>query len=80
MSTKFALIVIALCFAACTRAGTQTNDSSPIGPQPTSQTVEKNKNSAKVIHVLVALCDNENQGIVPVPAHLGNGEDPNRNL
>jgi len=32
------------------------------------------------IHVFVALCDNENQGIVPVPEFLGNGEDPGRNL
>lgn len=42
--------------------------------------VEKIKNSSRVVHVLVALCDNENQGIVPVPTHLGNGEDPDRNL
>jgi hypothetical protein len=37
-------------------------------------------NSVKVIHVFVALCDNVNQGIVPVSATLGNGEDPERNL
>lgn len=35
---------------------------------------------AKTIHVFVALCDNEHQGIVPVPALLGNGEDPANNL
>lgn len=34
----------------------------------------------RVIHVLVALCDNENQGIVPVPAKIGNGRDPGNNL
>lgn len=34
----------------------------------------------KTIHVFVALCDNEHQGIVPVPAALGNGKDPNKNL
>src|SRR5262249_59541430 len=28
----------------------------------------------------ISLADNENQGIVPVPAKLGNGEDPERNL
>ena len=33
-----------------------------------------------VVHVVVALCDNENQGIVPVPASLGNGQDPRSNL
>lgn len=43
-------------------------------------TIKKIKNPSRVVHVLVALCDNENQGIVPVPAHLGNGEDPERNL
>lgn len=35
---------------------------------------------AKTIHVFVALCDNENQGIVPVPSKLGNGQDPKSNL
>lgn len=35
---------------------------------------------AKVVHVFVALCDNENQGIVPVPKQLGNGNDPANNL
>ena len=34
----------------------------------------------KVIHVFVALCDNENQGIVPVPKKIGNGQDPFNNL
>jgi hypothetical protein len=33
-----------------------------------------------VAHVVVALCDNLNQGIVPVPRLLGNGQDPARNL
>jgi hypothetical protein len=30
--------------------------------------------------VVVALCDNQNQGIVPVPASLGNGQVPGTNL
>ncbi len=34
----------------------------------------------KVIHVYTALCDNRYQGIVPVPASLGNGDDPCGNL
>jgi len=34
----------------------------------------------KTIHVFVALCDNINQGIVPVPARIGNGQDPKSNL
>ncbi len=34
----------------------------------------------KTIHVFVALCDNEHQGIVPVQHILGNGDDPKNNL
>ncbi len=36
--------------------------------------------STKTIHVFVALCDNKYQGIVPVPAAIGNGQDPSNNL
>lgn len=32
------------------------------------------------IHVFVALCDNKYQGIVPVPAGIGNGQSPRTNL
>ncbi|GAB2701328.1 hypothetical protein GCM10027037_28130 [Mucilaginibacter koreensis] len=34
----------------------------------------------KTIHVLVALCDNKYQGIVPVPTKIGNGQNPETNL
>jgi hypothetical protein len=37
-------------------------------------------NSIPVIHVFVALADNVNQGIVPVSATLGNGDNPATNL
>lgn len=33
----------------------------------------------RTIHVFVALADNKNQGIVPVAAILGNGDDPAHN-
>lgn len=42
-----------------------------------STTFDKN---TKTIHILVALCDNENQGIVRVPKIIGNGQDPKNNL
>ena len=35
---------------------------------------------SKTIHIFVALCDNVNQGIVPVPSKLGNGQDVRNNL
>lgn len=44
---------------------------------PDNSTFDSN---IKTIHVLVALCDNKYQGIVPVPAKIGNGQDPNNNL
>jgi hypothetical protein len=34
----------------------------------------------RTIHVFVALADNKNQGIVPVAAILGDGDDPKHNL
>jgi hypothetical protein len=34
----------------------------------------------KTIGVFVALADNASQGIVPVPAAIGDGNDPERNL
>ena len=34
----------------------------------------------KLIHVFVALCDNDSQGIVPVPKSIGDGTKPNTNL
>lgn len=37
-------------------------------------------NQSRYIHVLVALCDNDHQGIVPVPRKIGNGQDPAKNL
>ena len=44
-------------------------------PQPAEPFQPAKQNSGKLIHVLVALCDNQFQGIVPVPAKIGNGDD-----
>ncbi|MEL6812142.1 MAG: hypothetical protein AAFP76_12500 [Bacteroidota bacterium] len=45
-----------------------------------SGVVHSQQPTPKTIHVYVALCDNENQGIVPVSASLGNGQNPKTNL
>lgn len=34
----------------------------------------------RTVHVFVALADNQHQGIISVPAKLGNGDDPEHNL
>lgn len=41
---------------------------------------QENTTPANTIHIFVALCDNKYQGIVPVPAKIGNGQDPRNNL
>ena len=44
------------------------------------QDVATGQTKPRVVHVFVALADNQHQGIVPVPVALGNGDDPARNL
>lgn len=46
----------------------------------THKNITQYDTASKTIHVLVALCDNLYQGIVPVPEKIGNGQDPNNNL
>jgi hypothetical protein len=41
---------------------------------------ERVQNPRRVVHVVVALCDNKYQGIVPVPERMGDGDDPANNL
>jgi hypothetical protein len=80
MSNKFAALCLVSIFwlIGCTKAQTTTNPQSPTIAQ--LEETPRIENPGKVVHVLVALCDNENQGIVPVPAALGDGEDPQKNL
>lgn len=83
MSNKFAVLCLVSLFwlIGCTKA--QTTNAPEQTQKPSATKLEetaKIENPGKVVHVLVALCDNENQGIVPVPAALGNGEDPQKNL
>lgn len=80
MSNKFAVVCLVSIFAltSCTKAQISETPT-PSKPAQTAETA-KIQNPGKVVHVLVALCDNENQGIVPVPAFLGDGEDTAKNL
>lgn len=45
-----------------------------------SHVLSSQTNRLRTVHVFVALADNEHQGIVPVAAKLGNGEDAEHNL
>jgi len=46
----------------------------------TENRVMASDSALRLIHVYVALCDNDSQGIVPVSKRMGNGNDPNNNL
>lgn len=65
-----------LMFNACSQAKVKT--AHPV--KNASTILPANAGNIKVIHVFVALCDNKYQGIVPVPAKIGNGQDPANNL
>jgi len=66
---------------ACRQEVTQSFDAASFrAPKPDEANQPSKQNSGKLIHVLVALCDNQFQGIVPVPAKIGNGDDPANNL
>jgi hypothetical protein len=67
-------IFLVLLMAACQQSPSANNGTAVI---PTQQSFI---NESTVIHVFVALCDNKYQGIVPVPAKIGNGQDPLNNL
>lgn len=75
----FLSLATVFCLAGCSKAQTSEQLKPVSIPSPKTE-IAKTQNPGRVIHVLVALCDNENQGIVPVSASLGNGEDPARNL
>lgn len=62
----------------------QSKNENQISTNETAKTSVKNDlkfdTSIQTAHVFVALCDNKYQGIVPVPAGIGNGQDPTNNL
>jgi hypothetical protein len=73
---KFGLLCLVVG-SGCSSVPTQAT---PQQPAPQRQKPAVIQNTSRVIHTLVALCDNEHQGIVPVPPRLGNGEDLPNNL
>lgn len=74
-------LLLLLCLSCACQSRAQERTSSPASLNSSAPAKQRApKNSVTVIHVFVALCDNVNQGIVPVSATLGNGDDPQRNL
>ena len=79
------IILFLLAFMACKgyteQAASAGNSQAKQSDNPNDTSNKAaTKNTARIIHVVVALCDNEFQGIVPVPPRIGNGDDPANNL
>lgn len=78
--TLYSILLLLTC---CTTSNSPTEDFKSEEDSATIVRVEPIiafDTTIETIHILVALCDNENQGIVPVPAKIGNGQDPFNNL
>lgn len=75
-----------LCLIGISLAGCLASRGGSVSQSPPTQIANPKivsvapQNSVPVVHVFVALCDNLNQGIVPVSASLGNGDSPATNL
>ena len=85
MSNKIVISVIFLFFLnGC--SGNEPGSVKDTTLKPSDSTsfkniiADKKKSGIKAIHVFVALCDNKYQGIVPVPASIGNGQNAATNL
>lgn len=76
------LLVIPACrsLQASRQAGIRPQSALRVATPEKSAKELRAANPGRVVHVVVALCDNASQGIVPVPAAIGNGDDPARNL
>jgi hypothetical protein len=85
----FLLLLSSTAFLSCNHKTAHTTDlkAETVSNEPikTEQIAEKRAivpydTAIKTIHIMVALCDNFYQGIVPVPEGIGNGQDPRTNL
>lgn len=80
MQLLFLASIIALTFTGCSNV----NGGDQTAPKEANAAIGIKEilpnSNYTTIHVMVALCDNKYQGIVPVPAKIGNGQDPTNNL
>jgi hypothetical protein len=77
---RFLLAVCCCIYLVGCRDRASANQPLPVDVKPKTVQVTTFDSAIKTIHVFVALCDNRYQGIVPVPAKIGNGQDLNNNL
>ncbi len=84
MKIKLFTILVSLFTLASCNSNAKEKETKNIASTPqiteVADDTPKYDTLTKTIHIFVALCDNKYQGIVPVPAGIGNGQDPNSNL
>jgi hypothetical protein len=66
MKTNFTFFILLILILSCFSKNTT---------ETVTETEKQFENSSKVIHILVALCDNKYRGIFPVPTKIGNGQN-----
>jgi len=76
----FAIVFVAVAGTSCATNNPARTPTRPDTTSPNTKIEKAAVNPFPVIHVFVALADNVNQGIVPVSASLGNGDNPATNL
>ena len=74
----FFLLLPAL--AGCASGNSEPRRAAESGPSRPAAAREPVRNAARLVHVVVALCDNKYQGIAPTPDAIANGDDPASNL
>src|SRR6187431_1637732 len=74
-------LLFSLTFLSCS-AQTIEKTAKPVATNSSAlpKNITEFDTTYKTIHIFVALCDNKYQGIVPVPAKIGNGQDAFNNL
>lgn len=76
---SYPLCFLLACVAVLFTFGLQGSESEQAAPETVLEQ-PATLPAHRVIHAVVALCDNRKQGIVPVSESLGNGQNPRENL
>ncbi|MDP6635310.1 MAG: hypothetical protein QGG42_10455 [Phycisphaerae bacterium] len=75
--------ILLVVFTGCGEAADTRTDRKPDAEpesKPAPRPAKVVLKTERTIHVFVALCDNDSQGIAPVSKLLGDGDDPRNNL
>ncbi|MGB4775408.1 MAG: hypothetical protein WBP45_09565 [Daejeonella sp.] len=81
MMKNYTVIFFLLCFNCHSQTSkTEVLQNKAENKGEDEKNVTRFDTTTNTIHIMVALCDNKYQGIVPVPAKIGNGQDPDNNL